>query len=168
MNFESLAYPETIIIAGSEYKGQRNMSKGSLLIPYTDEPDIGIGDVISQKSGQREISLKVIDVSFLEGGSLNVGTKHANLLTLKVENTTAQPHITSGQTSTFNIGSISGEQVQVGNHNAQTVNISIQQLVDAVTKSNDPAAKSILKSLFENSTVASIVGAGASTLLALL
>lgn len=168
MDFEKLAYPETIIISGFEYKGQRDMSKGRLLIPYTDEPDVGIGDVITQKSGKREISLKVIDASFLEGGSLNAGTKHANLLELKVENTTAQPHIASGQTATFNIGSISGEQVQVGNHNAQTVNISIQQLVDAVAKSNDSAAKSILKSLFENSTVASIVGAGASALLALL
>lgn len=168
MDFEKLAYPEVIIISGAEYKGQRDMSKGNLLIPYTDEPDVGIGDVITQKSGKREIALKVIDVSFLEGGSLNVGTKHPNLLTLKVENTTAQPHITSNHTSTFNIGSISGEQVQVGNHNSQTVNISIQQLVDEVAKCDDPAAKSILKSLFENSTVASIVGAGASALLAML
>ena len=168
MNFDALAYPEKIIIAGSEFSGQRNMSKGTLLVPYTDEPDIGIGDTIVQKSGKREIELKVIDAQFQAGGTLGVGTKHKNLLTLKVENLTAQPHTTSTQSSNFNIGSITGEQVQVGSNNSQVVNVSIQSLVESVAKSSDHEAKSALRKLLENSTVASIVGAGAATLLALL
>ena len=46
MDFDKLAYPEKLTISGIEYKGQRNMSKGQVLVPYTDEPDVGIGDVI--------------------------------------------------------------------------------------------------------------------------
>lgn len=168
MNFDTLAYPEKIIIAGSEFSGQRNMSKGTLLVPYTEEPNVGIGDIIIQKSGKHEIELKVVDAQFQAGGTLGVGTKHKNLLTLKVKNLTAQPHTTNTQSSTYNIGSINGEQVQVGNNNSQAVNISVQNLVEAVAKSGDQEAKSTLSKLLENSTVASIIGAGAAALLGLL
>jgi hypothetical protein len=169
MDFDVMAYPEIITIAGVEYKAQRNLSKGKVLIPYTDEPDVGIGDVIIQKSGSREIALKVLDVLFLKDDFPNVGTKHPHMLTLKVENTTASAaHKTPSQSSTFNIGSISGEQVQVGNNNSQTVNITIQQLVEEIAKSSDPEAKSLLKKLLENITVGSLIGAGASALLGLL
>ena len=168
MDFDAMAYPDIITIAGVEHKAQRDMSKGRVLVPYTNKPDVGIGDVIIQKSGSREIALKVLDVSFLKGGSLNVATKHPNMLTLKVENTTASAYKTPPQSSTFNIGSISGKQVQVGNNNSQEVNISIKQLVEEVAKSFDPEAKSLLKKLLENSTVGSLIGAGASALLGLL
>jgi hypothetical protein len=168
MNINAMAYPEIITIAGLEHKAKRNMSKGEILIPYTDEPNVGIGDVLIQKSGLREIALKVLDVSFLKNGSLNVGTKHPHMLTLKVENTTANPHKTPSHSSTFNIGSISSQQVQVGNNNSQTINISIQQLVEEIAKSTDPEAKSLLKKLLENSTVGSVIGAGVSALIELL
>lgn len=168
MDFDAMAYPNVIKIDGVEYKGRRDISKGKVLIPYTDEPNIGIGDVIIQKAGSREIALKVLDVSFLEGGSLNVGTNHPNMLTLKVENTTENAHKTHQQVSTFNIGSISSHQVQVGSNNCQTINISIQQLVEEIAKSSDQEAKGLLKKLLENSTVASLIGSGASALLGLL
>ena len=168
MDFDKLAYPEILNIAGTEYKAQRNMSKGQVLVPYTEEPDVGIGDVITQKSGKREIHLKVIDVSFLEGGSLGVGTKHPHMLTLKVENTTSQPHATKHGASTFNIGSISGENVQVGNSNTLTTNVTIQELAEKVAQSGDPEAKSKLKEFLQNSTVGSLIGAGASALISML
>ncbi len=168
MNFDELAYPETITIAGIEYKGQRDMSKGQVLIPYTEEPDVGIGDIITQKSGKREIFLKVIDCSFLKGGSLNVGTKHPHMLTLKVQNTTAQPHLPQHKSSTFNIGSVSGSNVQVGNNNSLGVNINIQELAERIAESGDEDAKSKLKEFLDNSTVASVIGAGVSGLLGLL
>ncbi len=168
MDFDKLAYPEKLTIAGMEYKGQRNMSKGEVLVPYTDEPDVGIGDVITQKSGKREIHLKVIDASFLEGGSLGVGTTHPHMLTLKVENTTAQPHVTKHGDSTFNIGSINGENVQVGNSNTLTTNVTIQELAETIAKSGDPEAKSKLKEFLQNSTVGSLIGAGASALIGIL
>jgi hypothetical protein len=168
MDFDKLAYPETLTIANTEYKAQRNMSKGQVLVPYTDEPDIGIGDVITQKSGKREIHLKVIDVSFLEGGSLGVGTKHRHMLTLKVENTTSQPHVTNHGASIFNIGSIAGENVQVGNSNTLTTNVTIQELAEKISESDDAQAKSQLKEFLQNSTVGSLIGAGVSALIGML
>ena len=71
-------------------------------------------------------------------------------------------------TNTFNIGSVTGEQVQIGESNHLLVNISFIELVQKVAKSDDTQAKSMLKKILENSTVASIVGAGASALLGLL
>ena len=168
MDFDAMAYPEIVTISGSEYNAQRNVSKGQVLIPYTNEPDVGIGDIITQKSGSREINLKVLDLAFLKGGSLNVGTNHPHMLTLTIENLTSAAHKPSSQSSTFNIGAINGEQVQVGNHNTQTVNISIQHLAERIAQSSDPEAKSLLKKLLENSTVGSLIGSGASALLNLL
>lgn len=169
MDFDAMAYPEKFTIAGIEYKGRRNSTEKKVLIPYTEEPDITIGDEITQKLGKGEISLKVLDMSFLPGGTLNVGTKHQHMLTLKVENLTANEHKPKPSSqNTFNIGSVSGSQVQIGESNHMLVNISITELVDKVAKSGDPQAKSMLKQLLENSTVASIVGAGASALLGLL
>lgn len=168
MDFDKLTYPETLTISGKQYKAQRDMSKGQVLIPYTEEPDVGIGDVITQKSGKRDIHLKVIDVSFLEGGTLGVGTNHPHMLTLKVENTTSQPHVTHHGASTFNIGSITGENVQVGNRNTLTTNVSIQELAEKVAQSGDKEAKSKLKEFLQNSTVGSLIGAGASALIGML
>lgn len=168
MDFDKLAYPETITIAGVEYKAQRNISKEQVLIPYTEEPDVGIGDVIAQKSGKREIFLKVIDLSFVEGGSLNVGTKHPHMLTLKVQNTTAQPHLPQSNSSTFNIGSVSGNNVQVGNENSLNINITLKELTENIAKSGNEEAKSKLKEFLSNNTVASVIGAGVGGLLALL
>jgi hypothetical protein len=168
MDFAKLAYPEVITIAGVEYKAQRNISEEQVLIPYTEEPDVGIGDVIAQKSGKREIFLKVIDLSFVEGGSLNVGTKHPHMLTLKVQNTTAQPHLPQSNSSTFNIGSVSGNNVQVGNGNSLSVNITLKELTENIAKSGNEEAKSKLKEFLSNNTVASVIGAGVAGLIALL
>lgn len=168
MDFDELAYPEIIYINGEEHNAFRDMNKHSVSIPYTNEPDVGIGDVIKQKSGGREILLKVLDASFLKNGTLEIGTKHPHLVTLKVENLTAQEHKPKVSQSTINIGSILSEQVQVGNNNSQTVNISIQQLAEQLAKSQDLEAKGLLKKLLENSTVGSLIGAGASLLIGLL
>ncbi|GAA81429.1 hypothetical protein [Pseudoalteromonas sp. BSi20495] len=168
MDFDKLAYPEKFTFAGKEHKGYRNMSKGEVIVPYTDEPNIGIGDVITQKSGTREIHLKVLDTSFLEKGSLGVGTLHPHILTLKVENTTSQPHVTKHGDSTFNIGSISGDNVQVGNSNTLSTNVTIHELTEKIAKSDDPEAKSKLKEFLQNSTVGSLIGSGASALIGML
>lgn len=167
MNLGALAYPDTFVISGVEHKGKRDKN-GEVRIPYTTEPDIGIGDDITQKSGSQLIQLKVIDVSFLREGTLRLGTRHPHQLTLFVENTTAAAHKNSAQSSVYHIGSIAGEQVQVGNHNSQVVTINIQQLTDAIAKSPDPEAKGLLRQLLENGTVGSIIGAGTTALLALL
>jgi len=163
-----MAYPDTFIIDGVERKGTRNIKKSEVRIPYTTAPDISLGDTLIQRCGTKNINLKVVDISFLEGGTLGVGTQHPNLLTLIVENLSANEHKPSHQAQTINIGSISSHQVQVGNNNIQSTNIKVEELVERVAASNDDEAKSMLRKLFENSTVSNIIGAGAAALLALL
>lgn len=67
--------------------------------------------------------------------------------------------------TTYNIDS---KNVQIGDYNTQNVTINIQELVEAIAESNDNEAKSMLKSFLENNTVASVVGAGVSGLIALI
>ncbi|EIK7037478.1 hypothetical protein LKK64_003662, partial [Escherichia coli] len=55
MDLNVMAYPEKFTIAGVEYKGKRNSAEKKVLIPYTEEPDINIGDEITQKLGKGEI-----------------------------------------------------------------------------------------------------------------
>ena len=68
----------------------------------------------------------------------------------------------------INIGNISGSTFQVGNGNSLSVHVSVQELVENIAKSNDIEAKSKLKELLNNGTVANLIGVGATALLALL
>jgi len=68
----------------------------------------------------------------------------------------------------INIGNISGSTFQVGNGNSLSVHVTIQELVENIAKSNDLEAKSKLKELLNNATVANLIGVGATALLALL
>lgn len=167
MDFDALAYPDIVVIAGSEYKCNRNIKENKLSIPYTEEPDVGIDDVIKVKLGARENAYKVTDLKFMKDGTLGSGTKHPHMLTLFIENNAIQKKNDSGN-SVINIGAVHGEQFQIGNNNSQTVNISINDLVERVSKTDDEEAKTLLKQLFENSTVAGIIGAGASALFGIL
>ncbi|MGP9802805.1 hypothetical protein [Rheinheimera sp. NSM] len=75
--------------------------------------------------------------------------------------------VSSAQHS-ITIGNISGSTFQVGNGNSLSVHVSVKELVENVAKSNDLEAKSKLKELLNNATVAGLIGAGATALLALL
>jgi len=164
MDFSAMAYPDTFIINDQEFKGKRDMRRSEVRIPCTDEPSIKIGDTFSQKGSRSDIALKVIDLSFVEGGSLGVGTPHSDMLTLKVENITASQHTKTPPTP-IHVGSISAQQVQVGHGNMQTINITVKELAERVAASNDEEAKGLLRQLLENPIVASIIGAGAAALL---
>ncbi|ECI6921331.1 hypothetical protein CC656_000451 [Salmonella enterica subsp. enterica] len=167
-DFDEMAYPDTFIISGEEVKGSRNTGSNEIRIPYTNEPKIDFGNTLVQKIGSRELNFKVIDLSISLNGTLNIGTNHPHLMTLTVENLTSKIHSTPNSMNTFNIGSVSGEKVQIGENNHLLINISITELVDKIANSNDQQAKSMLKQLLGNSTVASIVGAGTTALLGLL
>lgn len=68
----------------------------------------------------------------------------------------------------INLSGCNNAQIQLGNNNIQVLQISVQKLVEEVARSNDAEAKSRLQKLLENSTVASILGAGASALFGML
>lgn len=74
----------------------------------------------------------------------------------------------SPQQHSISIGNISGSTFQVGNGNSLSVHVSVQELVENIAKSNDLEAKSKLKELLNNATVANLIGVGATALLALL
>lgn len=167
MDFDAVAYPDTFEIGGVSYKGQRDRKKSEVLVPYTSPPTVDIGDTIVQRTGPSSIHLKVIDVNFLEEGSLGVGTKHPHMLTLQVENLTAARHQSPGA-PTIQIGTVSGQQVQVGSQNSMAFHISLAEVVRQVAESGDPKAKSLMREVLENNTVAAVVGAGVSALIGAL
>ena len=130
-----------------------------------DDIVIEPGDLLERKASNGSVSVyKVIDPGFREshgfGLPAHYNIKHQNL---SVEEVKENP-----QNVTYNFGSISADQMQVGNNNTQNVTINVQELVKKVVESDDEEAKSKLKSLLENSTVASVVGAGISGLISLL
>lgn len=163
MSLIKLVYQDTIIINGMEYKGSRNIKTGEINIPYTEELDIGINDIIKVILGKRENQYKVIDCKFIKKGTLNIGTKHPNLLTLIVKDISENNDI--APSFIYNIASINGEQIQIGNNNIQNIDMTSKEIIDKNLNIDDKKDKSsLIKEISNNSTVASIIGAGVSAL----
>lgn len=168
MDFDEMAYADTFEINGVLHKGSRDRRKNEVSIPYTDAPDVRLGDVIVQQAGANRIELKILDVNLQIGGSLGIGTHHPHILNLSVENLSTAAHRTQPAPPAIHIGSVTGHQVQVGSHNSQVVTISLADVVKQVAATNDPQAKGLLRQFLENNTVASLLGASATGLIALL
>jgi hypothetical protein len=162
MNF----FPENIKFNTEIFSCSRDVKSGVIFIPFTTSPDIRLGDMVYFQVGSQELELKIVDIAIQS--SEGIGTHHPKLLELHTENLTAAAHKTKDTPQMINIGTLNGQQIQVGNNNTQHINITIEQLTKEISKSNDPKAKSLLKGLLENATVSSVIGAGASALLALL
>ncbi len=64
-DFDDMAYPDIFLISGEEFKGSRNTGKNQVDIPFTDEPQIELGDILIQKIGSRELRKVRISRSFL-------------------------------------------------------------------------------------------------------
>ncbi|WPE25771.1 hypothetical protein PshuTeo1_14800 [Pseudomonas hunanensis] len=164
MDFEP--YPDRVAIDGIEFSAARKVKEGIVFVPYTVAPQLAVGDVINFYTSGFRHELRVLD--FSSSASLNVGTAHNYVLELRVENNAVVLKRKEESQQVINIGTLNGQQVQVGNQNTQHVNITIEQLAKEVAKGDDKEAKGILKSLLENATVSSVIGAGVSGLIALL
>ena len=147
MVMDKFSYPEIIMIDGIEHKGKRKLSTGQLLIPYTQKPRVGVGDVITHKSGKRDNLLKVMEVSFAEGGSLGVGTDHPHLLTIKAVNTAAQPTKAKKKPSTIRVVSIPEEKLKKVSPSAPSTKATTPQPVKKVAKRPEEEKT---ETLFEN------------------
>ena len=125
---------------------------------------IEAGDLLQRRASNGSISnYEVIDPGFhetFENIEAHYQIKHKNLSIKEAEKMI--------QSVTYNFGSISADQMQVGNNNSQHVTINMQQLVEKVAKSDDEEAKGLVRKLLENNTVASVLGASASVLIGLL
>lgn len=78
----------------------------------------------------------------------------------------SQPEIVASPS--ISIGNITGGAIQFGSGNSLNISIGIQDLVEGIASSNDLEAKLSVKELLNNATVASLIGAGVTSLLALL
>lgn len=167
MDFDKMAYPDDFVLGSAVLKGARNRKTGEVQIPYTDAPVIRVGDVIVQRNGPNEHRLEVTDVDYQLHSSLEIGTPHPHILSLTVRNLAAKA-LEPKPAPSLNIGSLSAHQVQIGDNNKQSLTVSLAEVVKHVASTNDPEAKNLMRQLLENSTVAAVVGAGASALLGLL
>lgn len=156
------AYPDTFKLNnGDILKGSRKGNK--VMIPYTDEPNVKIGDALLQSAGANEIEFKVMDCQFGEDQTRKVGTEHPHLLQMDVENQTSKPHQSPPSSQTFNIGNLSGGNVQVGNGNTQSFTNLIKELEDNInnaeaTLEEKEEAKNLLWKLMDNKLVNTVVG----------
>ena len=71
MDFNAMAYPDEFEINRQSYKGRRDRKKSEVVIPYTEAPAVAIGDSLTQRAGPNTIFFRVLDVAYLEGGSLH-------------------------------------------------------------------------------------------------
>jgi len=153
MKSDKLTYPEIIIIDGIEHNGKRNMSKGQILIPYTDAPNVCVGDVIINKSDKKDAYLKVTGTSFIENGSFGVGTDHPHLLTLKVANTSIPPQASKKTSSAADVGSAPGEQNLDRQKGTRIKTISMQHFMQHVVKNWGEAPTSTDKPVTQDASV---------------
>ena len=164
MKSDKSTYPEIIIIDGIEHNGKRHMSKGQILIPYTDAPNVGIGDVIVNKTGTKDIHLKVTGTSFIEDGSFGVGTDHPHLLAIKVVNTSAQPRASEISTSTVVGNTTPGEQDIDRQKRSKIKTISMQHFMKHVAKNWGEETTATEKPLAQDAPVDRTISAETSAL----
>lgn len=148
-------FPDRFTINQKEYQGSINIKNGIVIIPCTEKPSMKIGDTIFQTSGEENIPLIVTHEKYTTNSSGNIGTKHNNIIEIKIKTMEEE-----SKSVAFNIGTITGvNQLQIGNNSTQTnINITLKEVIEKIAASDDPQAKSLLKALFENPTVASIAG----------
>lgn len=164
MDFESQFYPETYFIAGQEFEGTAP-NGGSVSIPYSVFPSVEVGATIHKKAGNSTVGLVVKDLSCHEDTTQNIGTKHNHLLMLTVEFESERNKVGS---PIYNIGKLTGHNVQLGNNNSVKTNITVKDLIQQVAESSDEESKSKLASFLESPGAKLILGAGIQSLVGLL
>jgi hypothetical protein len=157
------AWPDRVTIDGMVYKARVDAGDGLVSLPCPSEPQVSVGDVITQTVGRRETSLEVLEVDFQLNGSLGIGTVHRHLLVLTVEPTTSQAHTQPPRASAPVSKSVprsvprpvaATSSVQA----APASTLKLAELVEKVSRSSDVEAKAMLVALLDNPSVTAIVG----------
>lgn len=149
-------YPDILVIAGTNYKAQHSTVTGAVLLPYKDEPDVKVGDVITKKTDDKEVSLKVLEASFRRIGTFSSATKNPHMLTMKVEVSAEAPH------KAPEVAEVAPRFDE--SEHPTTVALTLQQLIEKISVGNDGEAKDIVRKLLQNRTVTGLLGAGADML----
>lgn len=151
------AWPDRVTIDGTVHKARVDAGDGLVSLPYTTEPQVSVGDVITQTVGRRESSLEVLEVNFEENGSLGIGTIHRHLLVLSVEPTTSQAH-TQQPGAVARVAPARPVASAPVAKVAPASPLKLAELVDKVSRSSDIEAKSMLVALLGNATVSALLG----------
>lgn len=153
------AWPDRVTIDGTVHKARVDAGDGLVSLPYTTEPQVSVGDVITQTVGRRETSLEVLEVNFQENGSLGIGTIHRHLLVLSVEPTTSQAHTQQPGASVRSAPPRPATPVAVPAAKVAPASpLKLAELVERVSRSSDIEAKSMLVALLGNATVTALIG----------
>jgi hypothetical protein len=153
------AWPDRVTIDGTVFKARVEAGDGVVSLPCASEPQVSVGDVITQTVGRRETSLEVLEVDFQPNGSLGIGTIHRHLLVLTVEPTTSQAH--TQQPGASASVTRSGPRQATPLPAAQAAppsTLKLAELVERVSRGSDIEAKTMLVALLDNASVSAIVG----------
>lgn len=157
------AWPDRVTIDGTVFKARVDAGDGLVSLPCPSEPQVSVGDVITQTVGRRENSLEVLEVDFQPNGSLGIGTVHRHLLVLTVEPTTSQAH-TQQPGAVASVAKAAPRQAAPvpAAQAAPPSTLRLAELVDRVSRGSDVEAKTMLVALLDNASVSAIVGAVAA------
>jgi hypothetical protein len=151
-----------VTIDGMVYKARVDAGDGLVSLPCPSEPQVSVGDVITQTVGRREASLEVLEVDFQPNGSLGIGTVHRHLLVLTVEPTTSQAHTQPPGASAAKAPPPAARPPKASpvasTQAAPASTLKLAELVDRVSRSSDAEAKAMLLALLDNASVSAIVG----------
>jgi len=154
------AWPDRVTIDGCLFKARVDTGDGMVSLPCPAQPQVSVGDVITQTIGRRETSLEVLEVDFQPNGSLGIGTVHRHLLVLTVEPTTSQAHTQQpgASAAAAPIAPARPSAPVSAAQGAPASPLTLAELVDRVARSSDVEAKALLVASLDNASVATIVG----------
>lgn len=157
MRPDKFFFPHEFYYNEEVYFGQKDGKKGVILIALRDETcPFDISDVLVQKQGDKTRQFEVLDYDVNE--SLEVGgSGYPFLASLQVKALDVKDKPVSTTTHiNFNAAVTAGGDFQAGSINTIEKHISIEQLQEAIEKSNDPEVKTLWQKLLDNPTFASI------------
>lgn len=154
------AWPDRVTIDGTVFKARVDAGDGLVSLPCASEPQVSVGDVITQTVGRRETSLEVLEVDFQPNGSLGIGTIHRHLLVLTVEPTTSQAHTQQpgANTTPAPIARARPAAPVSAVQAAPASTLKLAELVERLSRGSDVEAKTMLVALLDNASVSAIVG----------
>lgn len=162
---ENFFYPNEFTFDGITYRGQRDTKKKQLLIPIKEQTcPFDIGDKIELKQGDKIRLFEVLDYEVQD--SLGVGSNLPFLAILHVNALDVKSKPNGGDTHINFHGSVTaGRDFQAGSVNTISKQITVEQLQEAIEKSDDPEVKGLWQKLLENPTFSNIAASLAQSMI---
>lgn len=157
MRPDKFFFPHEFYHKGDVYYGQKNGKKGEIYLALQEETcPFDLGDVLVQKQGSKERQFEVLDYDINESVG-DGGGKYPFLASVRVKALDVKESPVSNTTHiNFNAAVTASGDFQAGSVNTIEKHISVEQLQEAIDKSNDPEVKSLWQKLLDNPTFASI------------